>query len=436
MRRSIILLLVLASSCSLGSYAQRAQQMREHQLMNERADSMIVSQLREKGVRFASDNKLVLLTSGQDKFDDMFTAIDQAQESIHMEYFNFRNDSIVSLLIQHLEERVKHGVEVRLIYDAFGNSSNNRPLKKEHIEKIRSKGISIYEFDPIKFPWINHVFSRDHRKIVVIDGKIAYTGGMNVADYYITGTKQVGEWHDMHCRIEGSCVNDLQEIFLETWYKVSGEILTDKKYFKGSTYDGNDFAGLSEDICPSAGNKMVGIINREPRRTSDIIRYFYKNAIDNAKDSIKIINPYFTLSKKLKKSLKKAAKRGVKVEIMLSVKNDIPLTPDCGFYNAHKLMKKGCDIWLYKPGFHHTKIIMVDGQFCTVGSANLNARSLRWDYEDNAVIIDPCTTQQLSDLFDSQKQDSMFLTPETWNEFRTPWQKFRGWFAHLLAPFL
>ncbi len=436
MRRSIILLLVLASSCSLGSYAQRAQQMREHQLINERADSMIVSQLREKGVRFTSDNKLVLLTSGQDKFDDMFTAIDQAQESIHMEYFNFRNDSIVSLLIQHLEERVKHGVEVRLIYDAFGNSSNNRPLKKEHIEKIRSKGISIYEFDPIKFPWINHVFSRDHRKIVVIDGKIAYTGGMNVADYYITGTKQVGEWHDMHCRIEGSCVNDLQEIFLETWYKVSGEILTDKKYFKGSTYDGNDFAGLSEDICPSAGNKMVGIINREPRRTSDIIRYFYKNAIDNAKDSIKIINPYFTLSKKLKKSLKKAAKRGVKVEIMLSVKNDIPLTPDCGFYNAHKLMKKGCDIWLYKPGFHHTKIIMVDGQFCTVGSANLNARSLRWDYEDNAVIIDPCTTQQLSDLFDSQKQDSMFLTPETWNEFRTPWQKFRGWFAHLLAPFL
>ncbi len=436
MRRSIILLLVLASSCSLGSYAQRAQQMREHQLMNERADSIIVSQLREKGVRFTSDNKLVLLTSGQDKFDDMFTAIDQAQESIHMEYFNFRNDSIVSLLIQHLEERVKHGVEVRLIYDAFGNSSNNRPLKKEHIEKIRSKGISIYEFDPIKFPWINHVFSRDHRKIVVIDGKIAYTGGMNVADYYITGTKQVGEWHDMHCRIEGSCVNDLQEIFLETWYKVSGEILTDKKYFKGSTYDGNDFAGLSEDICPSAGNKMVGIINREPRRTSDIIRYFYKNAIDNAKDSIKIINPYFTLSKKLKKSLKKAAKRGVKVEIMLSIKNDIPLTPDCGFYNAHKLMKKGCDIWLYKPGFHHTKIIMVDGQFCTVGSANLNARSLRWDYEDNAVIIDPCTTQQLSDLFDSQKQDSMFLTPETWNEFRTPWQKFRGWFAHLLAPFL
>ncbi len=436
MRRSIILLLVLASSCSLGSYAQRAQQMREHHLMNERADSMIVSQLKEKGVRFTSDNKLVLLTSGQDKFDDMFTAIDQAQESIHMEYFNFRNDSIVSLLIQHLEERVKHGVEVRLIYDAFGNSSNNRPLKKEHIEKIRSKGISIYEFDPIKFPWINHVFSRDHRKIVVIDGKIAYTGGMNVADYYITGTKQVGEWHDMHCRIEGSCVNDLQEIFLETWYKVSGEILTDKKYFKGSTYDGNDFAGLSEDICPSAGNKMVGIINREPRRTSDIIRYFYKNAIDNAKDSIKIINPYFTLSKKLKKSLKKAAKRGVKVEIMLSVKNDIPLTPDCGFYNAHKLMKKGCDIWLYKPGFHHTKIIMVDGQFCTVGSANLNARSLRWDYEDNAVIIDPCTTQQLSDLFDSQKQDSMFLTPETWNEFRTPWQKFRGWFAHLLAPFL
>lgn len=435
-RRHIFLLVVLASLYSIASHAQRTLQMREHTLVDESADSMIVNQLREKGVHFSSDNRLVLLTCGQDKFDDLFTAIDQAKESIHMEYFNFRNDSIVKLLIGHLENRVKEGVEVRLIYDAFGNSSNNSPLKKEHIKKIRDKGIEIYEFDPIKFPWVNHVFSRDHRKIVVIDGKIAYTGGMNVADYYITGTEQVGEWHDMHCRIEGSCVNDLQRIFLETWYKVSGEILTDKKYFKGDTYKGNDFAELKEDICPSAGNKMVGIINREPRRTSDIIRYFYKNAIDNAHDSIKIINPYFTLSRKLKKALKNAAKRGVKVEIMLSIKNDIPLTPDCGFYNAHKLMKKGCDIWLYKPGFHHTKIIMVDGKFCTVGSANLNARSLRWDYEDNAVIIDACTTQQLSDLFDSQKKDSMYLTPETWNEFRTPWQKFRGWFAHLLAPFL
>ena len=142
---------------------------------------------------------MTLLRTGQEKFDDMFKAIRQARSSVHLEYFNFRNDSIASLLFDLLAEKVKEGVEVRALFDAFGNSSNNRPLKKCHIEALRKRGIEIYEFDPLRFPWINHVFSRDHRKIVVIDGEIAYTGGMNVADYYINGTNVVGEWHDMHC---------------------------------------------------------------------------------------------------------------------------------------------------------------------------------------------------------------------------------------------
>ena len=145
---------------------------------------------------------------------------------------------------------------------------------------------------------------------------------------------------------------------------------------------------------------MVGIINREPRITNKIIRSFYTKAINSAQDSIKLINPYLTLNRKLKKALKNAVKRGVKVEIMVSTHSDIPLTPDCVFYTVHKLMKKGVNVWMYTPGFHHTKIITVDGKFCTVGSANLNARSLNFDYEENAIIIDQETTQQLSELRD------------------------------------
>jgi cardiolipin synthase len=99
-------------------------------------------------------------------------------------------------------------------------------------------------------------------------------------------------------------------------------------------------------------------------------------------------------------------------------------------------MKRGANVWLYLPGFHHSKIMMVDGRFCTVGSTNLDARSLRFDYEENAVIIDPCTTRELDEMFNRDIQESIYLTPKTWNEFRTPWQKFRGWFAHLLRPFL
>lgn len=398
------------------------------------SDSIIVKVLEENDVTFTNNNKVTLLTTGRDKFEDMFKAIRQARSSIHLEYFNFRNDSIASELFGLLRTKAREGVEIRALFDGFGNDSNNRPLLKEHVEKLRGEGIEIYEFDPIRFPWVNHVFLRDHRKIVVIDGSVAYTGGMNVADYYINGTDEVGEWRDMHCRIEGGAVNQLQMIFVRMWQKVTGQDIWNQKYF--NAYFPEKFDGLAPDTSSTSGSKTVGIINREPRTSNRIIRVFYENAINSAKDSIKLINPYLTLNRKLKKALKNAVKRGVKVEILVSAKSDIPLTPDCVFYNVHKLMKKGVDVWLYQPGFHHSKIIMVDGRFCTVGSANLNARSLSWDYEENAVIIDKPTTRQLDNMFDQDKKKSIYLTEKTWDEFRTPWQKFRGWFAHLLTPFL
>ena len=403
-----------------------------HARGEERSDSTIRHVLENKGVTFTADNSVALLMNGYEKFDDMFEAIRQARHHVHLEYFNFRNDSIASCLFDILKLKVKEGVKVRALFDGFGNDSNNRPLKKKHLVALREAGVEIYEFDPIRFPWVNHVFTRDHRKIVVIDGAVAFTGGMNVADYYLNGTEQVGEWRDMHCRIEGSAVDELQRIFLRMWKKVTKEDIGGSEYFsQRATMD-----NLKSDTTATAGKKLIGIINREPHVSPDIIRSFYLGAIDAAKDSIKLVNPYLTLNRKLKKALKNAVKRGVKVEIMISQHSDIPLTPDCVFYNAHKLMKKGADIWVYQPGFHHTKIIMVDGKFCTVGSANLNARSLRWDYEENAVILDSHTTAELERMFDADKKRSVYLTEEVWDEMRSPWKKFVGWFAHLLAPFL
>lgn len=399
------------------------------------SDSLIVKELRSEGVSFSKNNTVTLLLTGQEKFDDLFTAIKQAKSSIHLEYFNFRNDSIANQLFNLLADKVKEGVEVRALFDAFGNMSNNKPLRKKELKNLRERGIEIYEFDPIRFPWVNHVFARDHRKIVVIDGSIAYTGGMNVADYYINGTKVVGEWHDMHCRIEGDEVNTLQKIFIKAWNKVTKQHLSGAKYYRGDRPN-TTFVDLKRPSVDSLNNMMVGIINREPRTSNTIIRKFYTTAIDVAKDSIQIINPYFTLNRAIKKAIKRAVKRGVKVDIMLSVRSDIPLTPDCGFYNAHQLMKRGCNIWMYMPGFHHTKVIMVDGLFCSVGSANLNSRSLNFDYEANAVIVNKEVTQELCNLFNAEKKESFLLTPKKWNEMRTPWKKFVGWFAHLLAPVL
>jgi cardiolipin synthase len=384
------------------------------------SDSLIVNQMKAVGVNFYPDNEVRLIMSGKDKFDLMFEDIRQAKSSVHLEYFNFRNDSIASLLFDILREKRKEGVEVRALFDGFGNDSNNQPLKKHHIKDLRADSIDIHEFDPVRFPWVNHIWPRDHRKIVVIDGHIAYTGGMNVADYYIVGTKQVGEWRDMHCRIEGPVVNELQDIFARIWQKVTKEQLLDTKYYQGQ----------------KKGDMLVGIANREPNKTNKIMRQFYISALDDAQDSIKIINPYFTLTPSVKKAIHRAIKRGVKVDILVSAKSDIPLTPDAVYYNVHKLMKKGANIWLYQPGFHHSKVMMVDGRFCTVGSTNLDARSLRYDYEVNALIINKPITQELQDMFIRDTQKSVRLTPEEWNKFRTGWQKFRGWFAHLLSPFL
>ena len=384
------------------------------------SDSLIVSQMKEVGINFHLNNDVKLIMSGKQKFDMMFEDIRKAKSSVHLEYFNFRNDSIASLLFDILREKRKEGVEVRALFDGFGNDSNNQPLKKHHIKSLREDSIDIHEFDPVRFPWVNHIWPRDHRKIVVIDGHIAYTGGMNVADYYIVGTEQVGEWRDMHCRIEGPVVNELQDIFARIWQKVTKEQLNDPKYFQGE----------------EKGNMMVGIANREPNKTNKIMRQFYISALDDAQDSIKIINPYFTLTPSVKKAIKRAIKRGVKVDILVSAKSDIPLTPDCVYYNVHKLMKKGANIWLYQPGFHHSKIMMVDDKFCTVGSTNLDARSLRFDYEVNALIINKKITHELNDMFMRDTQKSVKLTKEEWDKFRTGWQKFRGWFAHLLTPFL
>ena len=381
------------------------------------SDSLIVGYMQNQGIAFDQNHSVKLLMSGYEKFDNMFNDIRQAKSSVHLEYFNFRNDSIASLLFDILREKRKEGVEVRALFDGFGNDSNNQPLKERHLEKLRADSIDIYEFDPIRFPWVNHIWPRDHRKIVVIDGRIAYTGGMNVADYYLVGTEQVGEWRDMHCRIEGPAVNELQRIFARIWKKVTNEELSDAKYYQA---------------VPN-GKKTVGIVNREPHTSNEIMRRFYVAALDQAKDSVKIINPYFAPTDKVMKALKRCAERGVKMDILISAKYDEPLTPDVVMYNMRKLIKRGARVWRYRPGFHHSKIMMVDGKFCTVGSTNLDARSLRYDYEVNALIVDPETTQELEKKFIEDTKKSDFLDMEEWKRSRTGWQRFKGWFGHLLT---
>ena len=387
------------------------------------SDSLVMNYMQDMEIPLTYNNKVELLMTGREKFIDLFETIRHARHHIHLEYFNFRNDSIANALFDLLAEKVKEGVEVRAMFDAFGNWSNNQPLKKHHLQAIKARGIELVKFDPITFPYINHAMHRDHRKIVVIDGKIGYTGGMNIADYYINGLPKIGKWHDIHMHIEGDAVRYLQGIFLTMWNRETGQ------HIGGPAYCPN----LPQ--FPDSIAEEIAIVDRTPRETPRSISHAYAVSIEAAQKNIQIVNPYFVPTKSIRKAIKKALKKGTEVEIMIPAVSDIPFTPEASFYIAHKLMKRGAKIYLFKDGFHHSKVMMVDSAFCTVGTANLNSRSLRYDYETNAFIFDPSTTNQLNSMFERDKKNSTLLTPEMWKK-RSGWKKFLGWVGNLLTPFL
>ena len=391
------------------------------------SDSIFARYLHKQNIPITANNELTLLTSGKAKFNHLFKEIDKAKDHIHLEYFNFRNDSIAKELFTHLVHKAKEGVEIRAMFDAFGNMSNNRPLRKKHLQMLREQGVEIVTFDPIRFPYLNHIGSRDHQKIVVIDGIAGYTGGMNIADYYINGLPKIGAWRDMHVYIKGPAAEELQKAFLTTWNKETKEHI-----------EGSEFFPYTRDsliLPPAHAGGQVAIVQRIPKKAPKAIRHAYIAAIDAAQYKIQIINPYFTPTRSSRKAIKRAVERGVRVEIMIPGKSDIPFTPDAAFYIANKLRKKGAHIYVYNGGFHHSKVMTVDDRFCTVGSTNLNSRSLRYDYEINAFIFDLNITDELNQLFKKDKLNSTILTKEEYKK-RSTWKRFTGWFAHLFTPVL
>lgn len=387
------------------------------------SDSLVLRFMSESGIPISNNNKVKLLKSGREKFLDLFAAVREAKHHIHLEYFNFRNDSIANALFDLLAEKVKEGVEVRAMFDAFGNWSNNKPLKKKHLKNIRAQGIEIVKFDPFTFPYFNHAAHRDHRKIAVIDGEVAYTGGMNIADYYINGLPKIGTWRDMHIRIEGNAVDALQEIFLTIWNKETKQNIGGAAYFP------------THEEQTDSTNVVVAIVDRTPKENSRMLSHSYAMSIYSAQKNVHIVNPYYVPTSSITKALKHTIGRGVKVEIMVSSASDIPFTPDAALYKLHKLMKRGATVYMYNGGFHHSKIMMVDDLFCTVGTANLNSRSLRYDYETNAFIFNKQITGELNEIFRADIEQCTQLTPEFWKK-RSPWKKFVGWFANLFTPFL
>lgn len=380
---------------------------------------------RRLGLPVYEGNRARILPTAEIKFRDLFEAIDGAESYILLDYFKFQQDSICGLLIENLCRKVREGVQVYVLFDSFGNHDSDFPLSDTLQARIRGAGVNICAFDPVRFPWINHLFHRDHHKIAVVDGKTVYTGGMNVADYYLHGKPKVGRWRDMHIRIDGPIAEAYEELFWKMWNKEQTPSQLPRK----------------GECLPSpmgeVGGGAIAFVSRWPKETPKVIRQAYCISIDNADRLVQIINPYAMLFGEVRSALRRALERGVKVQFMVSTKSDGKMNDDVIGLEMRKLMKRGAEVFYYDDGFHHSKVMMIDSLFCTVGTANLDARSLRFDYEVNAFIFDRGTTHELQQIFrDDSEKSSTRLTPEVFKERFPLRRRIRGRIFSIAKRFL
>ncbi len=352
--------------------------------------------LSELGNTEARAGEICLLPTPQAKYDSLMELVGQAHRYVHLEYFWIADDSIGRQLIDLLERKAGEGVEVRVIIDGFANHKSEASWTRQRLDTLRTRGVNTMLFDPFRFPWLNHVGHRDHRKIAVVDGKAVVTGGMNVADYYLHGTPRTGTWRDMHMEMRGSVVDVYERVFERMWTKLTGEALDTTLYRH-----------------PPAGHEgytPVTVVSREPHALSRRMREAYAESIDSARHEVRIVNPYLTNVRMVRKALRRALGRGVRVMVMTSVKSDVRTVPELVAVEMTKLMRRGAEVYYYEGGFHHGKVMTLDGETSTVGTANLDGRSLRCDYEINAFIHDPQVTQQLEAIFDDDVLDSQLMT--------------------------
>lgn len=341
-------------------------------------------------------NEVQILSGGREKFDALFEAIRGARSSIHLEYYIIEQDEIGRQLIALLEQKAAEGVEVRLIYDDVGSWG----LKRRDVRRLRSHGIQVCCFMPVAFPWLtSKLNNRNHRKIVVIDGRIGFTGGINVADRYIQGTS-FGRWRDLHLRIEGDAVNMLQAIFMTDWYFVSGkEMLSDEKYFPKSRV---------------TSRSPMQIASSGPDSDWASIMQAFFAAISRARRSIYISTPYFLPNQSILTALKVAALSGVDVRIILPSRSDSKIVYWATRSYIGEMLDAGIKVYFYCKGFNHTKLIIVDDNFCSVGSANMDIRSFEDNFEVSAIMYDPRITAELRRSFLTDIEDSERITRGRW----------------------
>jgi len=377
-----------------------------------------VRHLIQRGSGFAAsfDNQVELLKDGQATFTRIFEALEGARKTIHLQYYIFEEGELADRLLQLFVQKEAAGVEVRLIYDSIGSYS----LSRSYLKRLRQAGIEAYPFLPFRFgKFISSLNYRNHRKIIVVDGQVAFTGGINVSDKYLKGDPDLGMWHDMHLMVRGTGARHLDTVFINDWELVTGNRLPLPVSGTG----------------PDPGGVPVQILATSPDDDFPLMEQMYFSLINEARRHVYITNPYLIPSQAIQTALHTAALSGVDVRLLISAQADSQLVSWCVQSYFQRFLKAGIRIYLYPEGFLHSKIITVDDRVATVGTANVDDRSFQHNYEVNAVIYDKGLAVRLREDFLRDSLKSLVLDYETFS--RRPWlQKLAEGAARTISPLL
>ncbi|POZ92524.1 cardiolipin synthase [Petrotoga halophila DSM 16923] len=350
-------------------------------------------------------NDIEIFKNGKEKFSSFFKEIENAKESINLEYYIVKDDETGKKLKDLLIKKAKEGVEIKFIMDKIGSGR----LKKSYIKQLENAGVEIAFYSYFLSPLLKFVNTqvnyRNHRKIAIIDSKIGFIGGINIGNEYI-GKSSLGYWRDLHLKVRGEAVNGLQKIFFEDYQTIvkaerKKEKIDPSKYFKKQE---------------RKGNSLIQIAVSGPESENSSIMQTIHKMITIAKDHIYIATPYFIPNDSILSALKIAALSGIKVKILFPGKMDHFLVYFASRTYLEEIIKYGVEVYFYrKDRFIHSKFVSIDGLISTVGTANIDIRSFELNYEANLLIYDREKTQQIEDIFLEDLKISSHISQDYFN---------------------
>lgn len=361
---------------------------------------LIKMNFNHSGADYTTGNEVNLFFNGEDKFKQLIFDLKNAKKYIHIQYYIFKRDNLGKRIIKILEDKAREGVEVRFLVDSMGSYS----ITKKCLKEFTKNGGKFEIFFPGILPHINtRINYRNHRKMVIIDGEYGYTGGLNVGDEYVNLDKKIGFWRDTHIRIRGEAVNDLTDRFLLDWCYASGEEIEEFESF----YIEKPYRG---------GDSGVQIVTSGPDHNEEYIKNAFIKMISNAKKNVYLETPYLVPDEPMLDTIKIAALSGVDVRIIIPGKPDHIFMKWAASAYCGELLEAGVRIYTYDKGFIHAKTIVADGEVSTIGTANLDIRSFRLNFEVNAFVFNPRIAKIMEDQFMKDMDDSFETNILEYNE--------------------